>query len=381
MAQGALSGLGHSEADLTEGDLKGAAVDTALGGAAGYVGDKAASGAGFLKDYLVSKLKSGAVNRASAALGFSKGLRKGKEAAVRDASEKALENGVVSPLASTEDMLSRTKDVASSAGQKFQDVAAEVGSLGMKVDQSALTMGIARELAPQYYRPNIEPGISRKFVGILKEVSQKVDNPAAIKELKDSLRMHGWNPSNGRPYETVDGAMYRDVWGSLDSKYNEAVEMAAGVIKDPKVAQDLAQAKGDWRFAKTVTPALEDKLAKDGNKMFGLTDTIAAAGALGYGGTTGDWTTSAGIMALKKGGEKWGNQLASTGMYNLSKVLSKNLPQQFSAALHNAMARGGEAAASSTHYLLMQSYPEYRKAMMDEAMDDTENNPQGESND
>lgn len=79
---GAATGLGMSEADLTQGDVKGAVADTAIGaglGAAGkYVGDKLVSGAGRIaapvRDYLLRKSGAGKLAAAELAEAQAKDL-------------------------------------------------------------------------------------------------------------------------------------------------------------------------------------------------------------------------------------------------------------------------------------------------------------------
>ncbi len=149
---------------------------------------------------------------------------------------------------------------------------------------------------------------------------------------------------------------------------------------------------------------------EQGNKLFGLTDSIIGAGSLGYGGATGDWKSAAVPLLAKKGLEKYGPRLGAQGMNKISEALMKSptlssLAQKFPEAFgalsskitdkiapsfkdndaHKAgfdkdaviqkvqgtkyaqvlqdAAKRGEQSFGATHFILQSTDPQYREAL------------------
>lgn len=107
---GAVQGLGNSEADLTKGDVVGAAEDTAIGTGIGYLGGRAAKAA---TEVAAPALQKFANKNAVRAIGMSAGdIEAAGTDISKDVGETALDKGVISanPLDNSADaMLARAK--------------------------------------------------------------------------------------------------------------------------------------------------------------------------------------------------------------------------------------------------------------------------------
>lgn len=124
---GAASGLGTSEADLTRGDVRGAAADTAIGaglGAAGkYVGDRIVSGAGRIgapvRDYLLRRAGAGKLAAAEIA-----------EAQAKDLVGKNVQ---------------QARSAAGSAASRARNVMENIEGIDIPAENARRTVGEARE--------------------------------------------------------------------------------------------------------------------------------------------------------------------------------------------------------------------------------------------
>lgn len=142
---------------------------------------------------------------------------------------------------------------------------------------------------------------------------------------------------------------------------SEAVQKGAKEIGGESLIKDLPEANKLYDQGKIAEKLLENK---PDNKMFGLTDGIAGAGALGYGVTTGDWQNAGTAFVGKKLLSRYGVQNAALGLDKLSQIL-KSAPQMFgrySQPLQNALTRGG-TSLGATHYILQSTDPQYREML------------------
>lgn len=109
-------------------------------------------------------------------------------------------------------------------------------------------------------------------------------------------------------------------YGIVRDAINEAAEKSGLAIKEPGLKKTLNELNKTFSNAKALDKLIENKIAREsGNKMFGLTDTIAGSVAVGQMGPTG-----LAVLGAKKGLEKYGNQGASLLAAKASSLL-KNL--------------------------------------------------------
>ncbi|MCB0801735.1 MAG: hypothetical protein KDB74_01440 [Flavobacteriales bacterium] len=109
-------------------------------------------------------------------------------------------------------------------------------------------------------------------------------------------------------------------YGIVRNEINEAADRSGELLNQPKLKKTLNELNKTYANAKALDKLISNKLAREsGNKMFGLTDTIAGSIAVGQLGPSG-----LAVLAGKKGLEKYGNQGASLLTARASQLL-KNL--------------------------------------------------------
>lgn len=130
---------------------------------------------------------------------------------------------------------------------------------------------------------------------------------------------------------------------------NKIIDESIDTLGGSEAAQQLKSANKEYGMAAKVNKISKDRINRENsNKMFGLTDTIAATGAGAYSLATGDIFTGLGILGAKKGFEKYG----TTGLAVLADEASKRLlsnpqlkqmaasnPAQFNAVVLNIVER------------------------------------------
>ena len=189
---------------------------------------------------------------------------------------------------------------------------------------------------------------------IMTSIEQRGDKAISFKEaqaLKNVFK-RGFKMSRE---EGTKGDLTRQAYFAIRDKLDDAVEKAALNIDDPKLAKEFLQAKADYHSARVAEQAMDDMISSvSGNKLFGLTDAIFAANFASAGGAPVAITTG----IAKKILERRGPAAAAQGLNSLAKV-APNMGK-YSKVLLDSMARGTNSAAS-THYVLMQKDPDYRK--------------------
>lgn len=161
--------------------------------------------------------------------------------------------------------------------------------------------------------------------------------------------------------------MAREAYDIVNKYIDESADVASDLMNKPgqtDLSSALKQARAEYAGSKGAEKLLTNKQAREqGNKMFGLTDTILGAGGVAAAPYTGG--LSAAPIALvggKKLLEKYGSQTAAIGLDKLGDMV-KNNPQafgKFSNALNQAASRG-KNALGAVHFILQQQSPEYRE--------------------
>lgn len=388
-ALGGLQGLGNSQADVTQGDIGGAARDTAIGsgigGAAGAIIPPVVGGAtkalgGMTDPEMWQNL---AQKYGAKALGFTKRLinTPQKMNAAKDVAQTMLDNGVITPLSSAQDMSDSVQGLISKSGKAIGDFLKARGN-GFDT-QSAVD-------ALNALKPRDSSG-NRLMGGAYDKVSGLIDN--AI----DTVRAHGdvipfeeanklkgflqsltnWNSSQAEAEvgRGIAGAMRGAVDTSLENQASSNIlgnSYPAGNSPTQSMSEveNFMNNKKIYGASQTAQDALANRLSSEaGNKNFGLTDTIlgAAGGAAEMVSGHLPIATSA-AMGIKKTAERYGNQTLAVGankMASISEKLPKILqtaPQmlgKYAPILQSAAAQGTRALAVR-HFLMMQNDPNYQ---------------------
>lgn len=392
--QGAITGLGEAETsnpqELATEASKGAAFGLAGGKLGKYLGSKLASkvNSEATKEALKSVeegLRTNAERMAARALGAERGtIKKLGEEKVLEAGRHALDEGVISagtktgknplnwifPGAATEAMIEKNQELKQKAGQGLQDVYNTIDSNNASVFNPEVAAKIVDEKLGDFWRSPINKSESKLLDDILETIRLRGKENIPLSEaqtLKQEIgRAANWkNTLNPTPKEQ----MAREAYGIVNEMIDRSVEHGANKVS-PALGEGVANPLTDqlreslkgYSRGKTADVLLENRNAREqGNKLFGLTDTIAGAGGIGEGPKT-----IGGLLGVKKGLEGYG----AGGLAQLSDKaadIAKNSPEKlgrFANVLKNSLERGGRSAAI-THYLLQQQNPEYQQLMKD----------------
>lgn len=334
-----------------------------------------------------------AINRGMKALGRTKGtLNTSADRKIAENTARSmLEEKVITPLATSDDMLARSKSIHLKA---LNDLDNFLSTRGGGIDSHVMIKKL-NELRPKKADGTWLSG------GMYEETNKAIDK--AI----DTVRSHGdkltfkdanslktfFQKSTKTPYQGT--AAESDIGKGIAAKTREAVdetlEERAKSVADPDMTfrsnyaspdEAVSQVKEFFKnkklFGTTADAAesLDRKIGSEfGNKQFGLTDTIIAGGGVGAGALT-EPVTAAGTVATilaKKVAEKYGNQILASGAWKGAKLLrstadkveklAKSNPQalgKYAAPLQKA-TMGGAGGVAVADWVLQNNDPEYRE--------------------
>lgn len=331
-AIGGVSGLGYSEAEDLSGMAIDAATGAALGGVIGKGIEKASPYIAQGAEAVGNKGKQLAERFAARAVGAERGtVKKLGQDKIQEIGRYALDEKLLSPLASTDDVIARNAAAKAKGGAKMEQVYSAID------DANASTFNprnVAEKIDDQlgdFYRSPINKGEASQLDNTIESIMMRVGSDAdsiPLKEaqaLKQELgKVANWkNNLNITEKEKMAREAYKIVSKSID----EAAELGSKTIGKDGLQEVLASGKKLYGNAKGAEELLTNKLAREqGNKLIGLTDTIAGTGAAGASlasGGTGIIPALA-MVAGKKGLEKYGSQNAALLADKISKELLKS---------------------------------------------------------
>lgn len=327
LAIGGASGFGNSEAETLGGLAKDTGLGMGTGLALGY-------GAGKASPYIekgITKLGDGAKNLsekfAARALGAERGtIKKLGADKVQKAGRQALDEGILSPLASTDDVIARNAAVKSRGGGMMDDVYNQIDDAGASTFNPLEVAGKVDDQIGGFYRTPINKGETNQLENTLESILMRGEGNIPLKEaqaLKQELgKVANWKNNLNI---TEKEKMAREAYKIVSQQIDDAASTGAKSIGKEGLEETLTQGKRLYSNSKTAEELLTNKSAREaGNSMFGLTDTIVGGAGLAYGGTTGDWQTAGGVMLAKKGLQKYGSQNAALVLDKISKSLLKS---------------------------------------------------------
>jgi len=352
--QGAAQGLGSSQADLTEGDIAGAARDTAIGGALG-------AGAG-----LAGKAISAGASKAAPYL--KQGMN-----AIGDVFESGAEKLAVKATGATGAQASR---FAPGAGRelldegliKFGDDAAKIAErVGQRHDLAGKAIGESLDTLEQRGVMGSIDNVVANLESQIDELSKTPGNERIIKQLQsevDNLYLRGESNLGINATEQAKRNFQgqtnyfspeaeKKASGRLADSFKSEVERAA-TEADPALAQKFMDEKKAYGLLSPIKEAAEKRAMQQAQAPFGgLTDIVAGTA----GGPKG--------LAIKYGMDQVARRAASSGAVMSDRIadIVRNQPQllgKFAKPLQEAAQRGGSSLAA-THFVLQQTQPEYRK--------------------
>jgi hypothetical protein len=344
-AQGGAMALGASEADLTKGEFKDAAIDTAIGAGAGALFSGGVEG--IRKG--VNAVRGAAPDLAVKSLGGTNGQNaKLDPEQRRKLGQWLLDNKTIRFGRTAKDTAARAGAAVTKAGD---DLGAVLNQSDELIDPSILSERLTKNV--------IEPAVQTNTAKALNAATGAVDDIASKEALTlNELNQLTSNISSNAYQKAGDkggAALLRGIEREGDNVIREALP--------PTAIPQYNAANNDYGMAITAKRMADKGAAKlDTNKTVSITDWIMGAGALGASG--GNPLVAAGTIAAKKAIRDRGAQSAAIGLDAVNKAMNNPAMQKFAPILRDAAARGSNQLAL-THYLLSQRNPEYQKALQD----------------
>jgi hypothetical protein len=271
-------------------------------------------------------LRNFAIDRSASALGATKAVRNklGPEK-VAEMGATGLDEGIVTSLASTEDKIMRTRQMMENAMAKRRGIYEKIDEANASgFNPKEVASAIDSKIGGSFDRVgNLSSEVAQaKQLDAMTEkiMNQGTDNIPMSKaqELIQALEKEArfYVSRSGPANETA-----KNVYKQTRAAINEAAETAAEKMGESGFKKVVETSNKDFSTGIRMSKALENKASSEsGNKLIGLTDTIAAAPAIMSGLSLGSLATGAGVLAAKKGVEKYGNNVLATSANELSKA-------------------------------------------------------------
>lgn len=384
-----------------------------LQGAAGEMGGQIASkGLQMGLQSFQPKIASEAERMAARALGAERGtIKKLGADKIQQVGRYALDENLLSPLASTDDVVAANLAAQQRGGKMMGDVYKAIDEANASTFNPLEVAGKVDKELGGFYRDPLNKGVTNQLENTLESILMRGDKPIPIVEaqkLKETLgRAANWK---NNLVVTEKEKLAREAYSIVNQAIDEAVDTGSKAIGTDKIVQNLQRGKELFGNSKTAEELLTNKFAREqGNKLMGLTDTIATSQAMSTAGP-------AGIAAypLKRGLEAYGAQNMALQLDKLSKsllqspymqeiqranpslfkqfvsrmtqqlqpkiqdqpqeqeskpidknkILEKAKGSKYAGALQNA-ANNGDQSFNAAHYVLY-SQPEYRQMLEDQ---------------
>jgi hypothetical protein len=375
---GAGAGLGGSEADLLEGDVGGALLDTGLsagiGAGAGAGVALARPVASWASRAIRPRVEDFAARRAIKATGAIQSDIKGEsERRLLDIGRQLLDTGVVTRGVSKQDLARRATDIKKGAGAVIGDVLEKADASGTRFDWGAVLskMDAAMKDLGQAGREALKGDI-RRFVYGASRVAQKNGGFVEANKLKSVLQ----DSTNFKADPKLKTNFLKRLGGIL----NEEIESQMSGKLGGQLASEFQAAKRLYGAMKVAGKGAKRGLERElGHRFLSPTDQIASGiGGVGgavYGLSRGDdaggIATKAAAGAAAGFGHKWLRQKGSSYAAATAKSASNALRDvvrtrasslgKYGTALARALQAGDDKFAV-TDYVLSQRDPEYREA-------------------
>lgn len=328
-ALGGINALGGSEAEDLGGMAKDTTTGAILGGVLGKGVDVASPLISKAANAIGNRLKSGAENFGARALGAERGTIKSMGAdKVKAAGRYALDEGILSPLASTDDLISRNAAKQAEGAGKMNQVYNQIDEAGASTFNPLDEAVNVENKIGNFYRSPINRGETNQLENTLESMVMRGDKPIPLREaqaLKEELgKVANWKNSLN---VTDKEKMARDAYGVVNEAIDRAAQEGAETIGTEGLKETLQQGKALYGSSKGAEKLLENKLAREqGNKLLGLTDwNVLGTGGVGAAMTGGaSILPTAGLLGAKRGLEKYGSQTAAVGLDKISKALMKS---------------------------------------------------------
>lgn len=270
------------------------------------------------------------------ALGFTKRFLKTPQNLdkARSTAQTLLDEGVITPFASPEQMAERASDLSDRSGQAIGDYLKSLNDQGKLFDPNDAIGDIEK------LRPARENGQPLKG-GLYDAVNQKIDNAVnTIKAFGDEPL--SWSEANRLKGDLQSLANYNSnkdatlldkvIAGRFRDSLDNALEnISQQPGQDPKAFQEFLKNKQRYGAAQSAIDPLYNRISSDlGNNKISLTDLVLAAPEI----AAGNPLRAASLLGAKRLFQSVGPQTKASFLNNLSpgaggpaRVISQELPQ------------------------------------------------------
>lgn len=343
--EGIAQGIGYSDADLVNGDVKGLAKDAAIGGAISGGTGAAVQGvskmAPSVLKYLSGKMGSIAENRAVNATGAT-GLQAAKFAP--GTGRELLDRGIVRGMDTAENIAERAGDALRSSGDEISAALAKLDEVGAKASVDNVVTVLQSKVDELSQVPGNET--------LIRQLTNEIDNLIArgqsdlpVSLAEKAKRNYQSNVNYASPESDKKASKY------LASAFKDEVEQVASKA-DPVAAKDFMAAKRSYGILSPVEEAASRRANVLNQSPTGGLGDMAAAGVGGAPGLVAKHLVFPRISStMAVGADSIAKALAAT-----PEVFGK-----YAAVLSNAAAKGA-ANLAITHQVL-QKDPEYQATL------------------
>lgn len=357
---GALAGFGSSDKE----DAVDLAIDSAIGATVGGVAGAGLAKAGDLVSKKAIPYVKGKINSTGEKLkgtaeflaAHDLGLERKTKARLGDAKTKeigrfALDN----KLNSFKDSTKQTMDKVSALKDKGGKMMGEVYDA---IDEKELSTFNPREVAEKvddkigdFWRSDLNKSEANQYENTIESILSRGNGDLPIKEAQILKKELSKTANFNKPKNlevTPKEQMARDAYGVISSEIDSVVASSTPKLNNPELASKFQQGKEIYGNAKGASNLVQNKMDKEGNKLFGLTNTITGAGSMTYGAATGDWDGAligaAGVKGLEKYGAKAGARILDKVSQKLLQApkyqsLQKSNPQAFKVLVNDISRR------------------------------------------
>lgn len=328
--QGGIAGIGSSTADNAPEMLQDSVRGAALGGVAGAAGGALSKGVSYVAkngvksatDAVANKLSDFAEMRAANALGATKrALNKQGLEKMKELGRSALDEGVVTPLATTDKMISRSQALRERGGKAMGEVYDAIDNEGASTfNPLKVASKVDEKLSPEFRTP-INKGEVNQLENTLESILLRGDKDIPLNKaqlLKEEIGKVAY-PKGFTKDVTPKMQMARDAYSVIRESIDQSAEDGSKKIGSENLLNTLQRGKKEYGLGKSFEDLLSNRVSsEEGNKLFGLTDTITGVGAMSTMGQAG-----IALVGAKKAAEKFGNQVLATGSDKVAKSISR----------------------------------------------------------
>ena len=381
-AYGATAGSGHSGGDVGSSRW---AEDTAVGSLVGAGASGAVGTAGEGARAVAQRVAGGTADRLRlAALGARMGDMENVErtfpGGVRGAADVARREGLTGTVASRETLSERLPAVRERAIETINGfinrTAPDTADVGYRVNASdpavVPTTDFVTSMVERVVRPlerSVVPAdraLARQMIGILDNVSTEHPQGLTLRALQDIKNALGPRARFDVATEAPTRAAYQDMYRGTRDAMDDAVDRVGQVEGDPTAVQRYRDARASYGLAERAEEWSQREANREaGNRVFSLTDNMAALAAAAATGNPAMLVLGAGLNRAVRRGE---HSAAATAFERMRSLAESN-PQAlgpYGSALANALRRGPGVFAATT-YALTQQDPNFRR--MTEGLD------------